>query len=171
MVVSARLVRSALNIGHHPRVINPDGLLAVLVVCDQPKYDDDVVRFRSVTSIVDRLAAVSGVTAVAATAGFPVVEGEPIRRFAIAGQAAPRPGDAPWVNEAAVFGDYARALGTPLLEGRMWEPGDRLSAWAVGVVNREAARRYWPSRSPIGEQITMLDAKGHRRADPDRRHH
>jgi hypothetical protein len=30
----------------------------------------------------------------------------------------------------------------------------------VTLVNREAARRYWPARSPVGERITMLDAKG-----------
>ena len=160
LIVSGLIVRTVQTIEHLPLGINPDGLLAMRVRFDPPKYDDDAVRFRSVASIVDRLAAVPGVTAVAATAGFPVVEGEPIRHFVISGQAAPRPGDAPWVNEAAVLGDYSRALGTRLLEGRMWAPGDRLSAWAVGVVNREAARRYWPSRSPIGEHITMLDANG-----------
>jgi len=46
------------------------------------------------------------------------------------------------------------------VEGRTWNSGDRASGWAVALVNREAARRYWPSQSPIGGRITMLDSTG-----------
>ena len=91
---------------------------------------------------------------------FPIVDGEPLRQFAVVGRPAARAGDTPWANEAAVSGDYGRVLALPLLEGRSWQPGDRASGWAVAIVNREAVRRYWPSQSPIGERITMLDAKG-----------
>jgi putative ABC transport system permease protein len=95
-----------------------------------------------------------------------VVDGARVRQFVSAGRPAPRAGEAPWANEAAVYGDYGRALALPLLEGRTWQPDDRASAWAVALVNREAVRRYWPSRSPVGERITMLDAKGQAEGPP-----
>jgi putative ABC transport system permease protein len=160
LIVSGLIVRAVRAIERAPLGINPDGLLATRVRLDPPIYEDDAARMRTVEAILDRLSAVPGVTSATATIGFPVVDVEPIRHFAIAGAPATRPNDAPWACEAAVFGDYARTLGIPILEGRQWEPGDRASGWAVAVVNREAVRRYWPSRSPLGERITMLDAKG-----------
>jgi putative ABC transport system permease protein len=62
--------------------------------------------------------------------------------------------------QAAGSVDYGRTLGVPLLEGRTFTQADRASSWAVALVNREAVRRYWPGRSPIGERITMLGSTG-----------
>jgi putative ABC transport system permease protein len=62
------------------------------------------------------------------------------------------------------LGDYPQALGVPLIEGRMWRVED--SARPVAVVNREAARRYWPGQSPIGAHITMVDASGQAGGEP-----
>jgi putative ABC transport system permease protein len=160
LIVSGLIVRTVQAIQHLPLGINPDGLMAMRVRFDPPNYNDDGARMRSMESMLHRLAAVPGVTSAAATRGFIVVDGEPIHRFAIDGRAAAAPGDAPWACEAAVFGDYTRTLGTPLLAGRMWEPGDAAASWAVAVVNREAVRRYWPSQSPVGEHFRMLDEKG-----------
>jgi putative ABC transport system permease protein len=116
--------------------------------------------------MLDRLGAVPGVTAAAAMSGLPLLDGEPVRKFTVTGRAADRPSDAPWAVEAATAGDYGRAIGLPLLDGRTWQPGDRAAAWAVALVNREAVRRYWPSRSPVGERITMLDARGQADGQP-----
>ena len=160
LIVSGLIVRVVRAIEHLPLGMNPDGLIATRVRFDPPDYTDDQARARRVESILDRLTTLPGVTAVAATRGFAVIDGEPIRHFAVAGQPSTAVSDEPWACEAAVFGDYARALGVPLLAGRMWEPGDSASSWAVAVVNREAVRRYWPAKSPIGERITMLDDAG-----------
>ena len=160
LIVSGLIVRTVMAIERVPLGMNPDGLLATRVRFDPPSYDDDGARFRAIESILDRLETVPGVTAAAATTSLPAVDAEPLRQFAVAGRPAPLPGEAPWAAEAAVFGDYARAIALPLLEGRLWQAGDRASTWAVALVNREAARRYWPARSPVGERITMLDAKG-----------
>jgi putative ABC transport system permease protein len=139
--------------------MNPDGLLAMRVRLDPPNYVDDDARQRKVDAILERLTSLRGVMSAAATAGF-VIEGEPVRQFAIEGRPQATPGDVPWANEAAVTADYWRACEIPLLDGRTWQASDRAVAWNVAIVNREAARRYWPSRSPIGQRIAVLDAKG-----------
>jgi predicted permease len=160
LIVSGLIVRTVVGIEHVPLGMNPRGLLTMRVRLDPPKFEDDGARLRTVESMLDRLGAVPGVTAAAAMSGLPLLDGEPVRRFTVAGRAASRPSDAPWAVEAATFGDYERAIGLPLLEGRTWQPGDSAAVWAVALVNREAVRRYWPSRSPVGERITILDAKG-----------
>jgi hypothetical protein len=113
-----------------------------------------------VESILDRLAAAPGVTAASASSGLPVLDSEPMRRFAVAGQPLPQPNHLPWAFEAATLGDYSRALELRMLEGRMWRAVDAASGWNVAVVNREAVRRYWPARSPIGEHLSIVDQAG-----------
>jgi putative ABC transport system permease protein len=43
----------------------------------------------------------------------------------------------------------------PLRAGRAFVDGDGPSAPPVAIVNETAARRFWPERSPIGEQIDL----------------
>ena len=160
LIVSGLIVRTVQTIEHLPLGMNPDGLMAMRVRFDPPNYNDDGSRARRVESILARLTALPGVTAAAATRGFAVLDGEPLRHFSIGGAPAAPVSEAPWASEAAVFGDYTHALGAPLIDGRMWVPGDASSAWSVAVVNREAVRRYWPAKSPIGDRITMIDDSG-----------
>jgi len=117
LIVSGLVVRTVIGLEHVPLGMNPDGLLTMRLRFDPPNYTDDGVRFRSVESILDRLASVHGVTAAAAMRSFPVVDGEPVRLFALDGRPATRASDAPWAVEAAIFGDYTRAIGLSLLEG------------------------------------------------------
>jgi putative ABC transport system permease protein len=166
LIVSGLVVRTVVAIEHVPLGLSACGLLTTRVRFDPPTYTSGPERLRMVESILDALAATSGVTAAAATNRLPLIEGEPVRRFTIAGQPAPQTTDLPWVSEVETLGDYTRATGVGLLEGRMWLPEDRGSAWPVAVVNREAARRYWPGRSPLGAHITMVEADGRPASDP-----
>ena len=160
LIVSGLIVRSIVGIEHVPLGINPDNLLTTRVRFDPPRYADDGARLRAIESIVDRLAGIPGVTAVAAMRSLPVVDGEGRRQFAIAGRPSVGAANAPWSFEAFTLGDYTKSIGVPLLEGRSWTDADRAADWSVALVNREAARRYWPSGSPVGARITPLDETG-----------
>jgi len=159
LIVCGLIVRTVVGLERVPLGMNPDGVLTTRIRFDPPKYDDDAGRLRAVESILDRLSAVPGVTAAAAMRSFPVVDGEPRVRFAIAGRPAAPAGSGPWAAEAATYGEYGKTIGLPLVDGRTWNAGDRAGGWTVALVNREAVRRYWPSQSPVGARITMLDAE------------
>jgi len=55
----------------------------------------------------------------------------------------------------AVMPEYFRSLGIPLLEGRAIEAGDVEGTRPVAVVNRYAAEKYWPGRSPLGGSLNL----------------
>lgn len=160
LIVSSLIVRTVIAIEQVPLGFTSRGLLTLQVRFDPPKYTDEDAKLRAVESILDRLAAAPGVTAAAASSGLPILNSEPMRRFAVAGQPLPQPKDLPWAFEAATLGDYSHVLELRVLEGRMWRAVDRASGWNVAVVNREAVRRYWPARSPIGEHLTIVDQSG-----------
>jgi predicted permease len=48
---------------------------------------------------------------------------------------------------------YFRVLGIPLLQGRTFATTDTSATTPVAVVNEHMARRNWPDRDPIGQQI------------------
>jgi putative ABC transport system permease protein len=160
LIVSCLIVRTVIALERVPLGFTSHGLLTLQVRFDPPKYTDDDARLRAVESILARLAAAPGVTAASASSGLPVLNSEPMRRFAITGQPLPPPKDLPWAFEAATLGDYSRTLELRVLEGRMWRAADGAARWNVAVVNREAVRRYWPARSPIGEHLTIADQAG-----------
>lgn len=59
----------------------------------------------------------------------------------------------PGTSGCWISADYFRAIGTPLLAGRMFSPRDDGTAPLVAIVNNSFARRFWQNESPIGKRI------------------
>jgi putative ABC transport system permease protein len=160
LIVAGLVVRSVMHLQHAPTGVTANGVLTAHVRLDPPTYDSPAARLRAVDAMRDRLGALPGATAVAAAAGLPVVDGEPMRQFVIIGRPAPTAADTPWAVEAAVAGAYRQTFDLPLLAGRSWTDDDRSDSPPIALVSREAARRYWSGRWPLGERIQMLDGAG-----------
>ncbi len=64
-----------------------------------------------------------------------------------------------WMNlneYSAVSPSYLDALGIPMVDGRDFEAGDRVSGTGVVIVDDSAARRLWPGlASPVGRMIKL----------------
>ena len=55
-----------------------------------------------------------------------------------------------------VEGDYFRAIGTPLLRGRLFTPADAdAKAQLVLIVNHSLAQQSWPGQNPIGKRLRI----------------
>ena len=63
------------------------------------------------------------------------------------------PGNAPVVGRHYVSAGYFRALGIPVLAGRVLRSDDRPGRAPVTVINESAARRFWPGESPLGKRV------------------
>lgn len=48
---------------------------------------------------------------------------------------------------------YLRLMGMRIVQGRDFTPEDRAGSARVGIVNEEAARRFWPGKSPVGREL------------------
>jgi putative ABC transport system permease protein len=58
-----------------------------------------------------------------------------------------------------VMGDFFQAMGVPLLKGRSLTDEDVPKSLPVVVVSEALARRMWPGRNPIGQQISWGGSK------------
>ncbi|MET0650608.1 MAG: ABC transporter permease [Pyrinomonadaceae bacterium] len=74
-----------------------------------------------------------------------VIEGKPQDD----GRAAPR------LDGRAVSPGYFRAVGVPLLRGRMFAESDDANAPPVSIVNEAAARHRWGAEDPVGKRVSF----------------
>jgi len=73
--------------------------------------------------------------------------------FAAEGQSDDEAKANPWFGFDAVGPDFFRALGVPLVSGRLFTDADREDAPRVGIITEGVARRLWPHESAIGKRF------------------
>jgi putative ABC transport system permease protein len=64
-------------------------------------------------------------------------------------------GEMPEVELRRAVHNYFRAMGTPLVRGRLFTNEDGPNTVPVVVVNQTMARRLWPSEDPVGKRFRM----------------
>lgn len=107
---------------------------------------------------VDRLASKPAIMAVGITNSLPASGSSPQATYTIEGLSADK-----WKLEFAAFamtyGDYFRAMGIPLLDGRYFTMDDRSDAPLVVIVNQSMAKHSWPGHRAIGKRIHVGNPK------------
>jgi putative ABC transport system permease protein len=108
-----------------------------------------------VSAVVDAVRGVPGVISVAAVSGGTPLTGNWSRvRVTLPGKAE-RSSDEDSLDYRRVTTEYFSLLQLPLLRGRLFSPDDRADGVKVVVINESAARKYWPGRDPLGEQVSI----------------
>ncbi len=110
-----------------------------------------------VEQVMERVAALPGVQEVAISSAIPFHDHQmalstPIK---FADSPAASAGSEPIAYLVKASEDYFRALGVPLLQGRLFNQNDRENKPLVTLVNEEMARRLWPGENPIGRRISF----------------
>ena len=111
---------------------------------------------RHIVRAIDAIASVSGVEAAGAVTKMPLVA-EARRDTALFVEERPlAPGTMPNLHQV-VFATpgYFRALGVPLVDGRVFERPDPDRAVREVILSRSVAERYWPGQSAIGKRVKM----------------
>jgi putative ABC transport system permease protein len=104
--------------------------------------------------ILERIRHVPGVES-AALVTTPPFSGMGVgSSFTIVGQP-DDPKAAMQTDVTAISGDYARVLGTPMLQGRMIDDGDAAAAPFVAVINETFAKKFFRASDPLGKQIDL----------------
>ena len=92
----------------------------------------------------ERLRALPGVTAVAATTCCRSAAAARMIGFAVEGAPPPPPNVNQEIAVASVTPDYFRAIGAPLRRGRLFTDRDHTEAPRVALINEAAVRRWFP---------------------------
>ncbi len=87
----------------------------------------------------------------------PIKGGNANGTVSIEGQPTSTRADRPFTAIAAVYPQYFRTLGIPLLQGRTFSEQDREPAPAAAIVNATFVRKYLAGRDPIGIRVRFGD--------------
>jgi putative ABC transport system permease protein len=132
----------------------PDGVLTLRVNLPAARYPEDHHVIDAQRRMVERLAELPGVDAVAAALNIPWGTNGWTSVPAIEGRDEP-PGRRPSVNHRPASPGYFELLRMPVLEGRTFTAADGADAPPVAVVSTAAVRRYWPDTTPIGKRLSF----------------
>ena len=137
-----------------------DGVLHLEINPTYQRQEDYRVEFmsRHYQKLLQQVATVPGVVAVAANNDLPFVGQKPWYRgeFSIEGQSSDDSKHNPLVNYQAVSPEYFRVMEIPLLRGRVFSDRDTVRPDGhrdVAIISKRLAERMWPNADPIGKRI------------------
>ena len=128
--------------------------VSVIQLFSSPRIDTPAKRIVFYQQVLDRISALPGVVAAGAVTSMPFGEARVIVRgpLAIAGRP-PASGEEALAYTTAVSGDYFKAMGVPLLAGRLFDVTDTAGSRQVALVSRRAAQQFWQGSDPVGSKV------------------
>jgi putative ABC transport system permease protein len=120
-----------------------------------PRYRDNPQRVQFYEQVLQRLAALPGVTSVGATSHLPLTGYNMGSTLRVEGRS-PRPGEQePGAPVARVNPDYFRTMGISLRAGRLFNDSDTEGAPGVTLLSETLARRLFPDEDPLGKRVSI----------------
>jgi predicted permease len=167
LVAAGLLARSLMHLWDVDAGFRPEHVLTLHVELAD-RADADASRApRFFSDLMQRVDELPGVQAAGMINNLPLTERVADADFYRDDQPVPEPGRMPDAQQAAVMAGYFRAMGIPLLRGRLLTeadgvmpriPRDMKSLMAFFqaaefkvVINEAMARQFWPGEDPIGK--------------------
>ena len=156
LVVAGLLIRSFYRLQQVNPGFNPDNALCVNLSLPATKYAQQDQQSAFFTQLIERVYALPGVEAVGATQSLPI-QSDYVLGFNIQGRPPDPPGEDHSTNYYGVSTGYFKAMGIPLLRGRLFTEQDRKDSRRVAVINEEMSKRFFPDEDPIGKGINVTN--------------
>ncbi len=123
---------------------------------EMSRFKEPERRAALARQVVERVGQVPGVEAVGGGTGLPPQTPQRSTRFEIEGIP-----DLASGSDIAYFiaatSDYFRALGTPLIQGRVFDERDSETAPKVVIINQSLARRLFPDQDAVGKHLKLVN--------------
>jgi putative ABC transport system permease protein len=119
------------------------------------RYPEPPQRIQFFRGLFERLDALPGVDSAGGISFLPLTGLGAATGFEIAGRPKPERGHVPVCDVRVIAHDYFKAMGMPLVSGRLFTATDPADARNRVLINASMARQYWPGEDPIGKRITV----------------
>jgi putative ABC transport system permease protein len=154
LVGAGLLVKSFLRLQQVETGLRPENVLTMRVALPAAKYDTAQKTAAFYREVLGRVAALPGVE----DAG--VINMLPLQRFGsngeiqVEGREPLPPGRVPLTEYRTASAGYFRALGIPVLAGRLFEPADEAEGARSVVVSQALVREFFPEGDALGRRVT-----------------
>jgi len=155
MVGAGLFVRTLINLQQIPTGFKEDNVILFQIDTATTGFKDDQLR-NLLVEVQDRVRQIPGVEA-AAFSRFTFNQGGSFTPVFTYDQT-PQEGSATLVRQNLVGDDYFKAMGVPIVSGRVFEKHDISNPQKVAVISETMAQHFYPNTSPIGRHFGK-DAK------------
>ena len=114
------------------------------------RYAKPEQRRQFFRNVLDRIGELPGVQTIGLVDDLPLTSAESLSTFEVEGFAN-KPDQL--VAHRQISDDYFKAMGTPLIEGRVFTEADSNAASPVAIVNQSFAKAYFGGRDAIGQHF------------------
>ncbi|MGH9664136.1 MAG: ABC transporter permease [Bryobacteraceae bacterium] len=132
-----------------------ENVLAMSVDLSPSEYRNPAQCLDFLDRTLRRVASIPGVRSSAAINWVPFGSLQLTSRFAVESRTEEFPALMP-----AVTPGYFRAMGIPILRGRVFDEHDTANAPPVVILSDSAARSAWPNENPLGKRINVSERPG-----------
>jgi putative ABC transport system permease protein len=149
---AALLVQSFVRLQRVDLGFQPERITTAMIGLPSSRYPNHAARWQFFSRLIADIEGTAGIEAAGASSGAPLAggfTGSPVR--------AEGP-NALGTNQLQcdwrmVTPGYFKAMGIPVLRGRMFGAQDRADGAPVIILSAEMAGRFWPNEDPIGRVI------------------
>jgi predicted permease len=157
LVGAGLLMKSFIGLQKVDPGFDPKNALTVSISLPERKYPERDRQAAFYSRLIERVSVLPGVQAMGAASAVPFSNahwgGSFGRGFRIEDSTGVRAED--WTSYYSVSPNYFRAMGIPLLRGRLFTDLDTKGALRVAIINNTMAKRYFPNEDPIGKRIRL----------------
>lgn len=160
-VGAALLVRSLISLQQVDLGFRSERLLTASIAPPRGSYRGDLAIRDLYVRLLERTAALPGVSSSAVTSTLPLSGTDTDFTFDIEGRPPSRtPGDQPQAWFRVVSPNFFHTMGMRIVAGRGLTVDDRTDAPGAVVISETLAKRYWPEGSSLGAKLHVerLDA-------------
>src|SRR5215472_9126520 len=154
LVCSGLLFRSLKTVEHLSTGFEPEGVMTASLALPKELYSTDARQVAFYDAALQNLRNMPGVKTAALINDLPFAGGQGSASFAIKGLVLQPNDPGPHGHIDLVSSDYFQTLGIPVVEGRAFTDADRPDTEPVAMVDETLARRYWPGKDALNEQIS-----------------
>ncbi len=159
LIGAGLMVRSLINLQRVDPGFHPENVLTIQLSLDFSRYTSDEKTRGFFDSLLEKVAALPGVTSVAAAGDFPLDKSPAFNnQFDIEGQQGTDTGK-PIAEFNVISPGYLQVLGIPLLSGRDFDRRDRPESAKVAIITQAVAQRHWHNQDPVGRRISFDNGK------------
>jgi putative ABC transport system permease protein len=154
LVGAGLLVRSFARLTNVDTGFEAEQTLSMRVSLPAARYPEAPRRTQFYRDLLARIAALPGVQSTGAISFLPLTGLGSATSYEAVGQPTAL-GQAPVTDVRVISGEYFKALGIPLLRGRLFDENAPSDTTNKIIVNEALARAHWPGDDPIGKRIKV----------------
>ena len=160
LVGAGLLIRSFVELRGVKPGFDPRNVLTAGISLPTAKYGEASQQAAFHRQVLERVAALPGVKAVGSAEPLPFSGNGWQTSLKFPDRPPAPPGERLTSHTRVVTPDYFRAIGIPVLRGRVINDRDDENAPKAMVINETFANKYFPGEDPLGKRVTPTVAPG-----------